>query len=245
MKAIILAAGRSRRIRSLTKDKPKCLLNINDSTILGHQLTAISSCDIGQATVVIGYMKEKVEEYLDEVRRDFDLNIETISNEQYETTDNAYSLSLALNEANHDSIIVLDGDILFDVILLKDLLATRSGNSLLVDNSRKPVKEDCKVVVRNGHAIAIGKGKDSNFVYTSMIKLGGRFLEEFKSELNKNREKMEWYSEPLDRVLRKHPRTMKVQFTNGRSRCEIDTEADFNEAIGMYNMINGDNQNAF
>jgi len=244
MKAIILAAGRSRRIRSLTKDKPKCLLNLEGSTILGHQLNAISSCGIGQVAIVTGYMKDKVEDFLDEFSNDVDLTIETIVNEEYETTDNAYSLSLALNRSTDDSIIVLDGDILFDVALLRDLVEKGPYNSLLVDNSRKALEEDCKVVVEKGYATAIGKTKDSNFIYTSMMKLSGVFLENFISELNKNREKMEWYSEPLDRVLNDHPRAVEVQYTNGRSRCEIDTEADFREAIRMYNEIIGDNRNA-
>jgi len=238
MRAIILAAGRSTRIRGLTKEKPKCLIDLHDSTILGLQLDAISYCGVGQVSIVVGYMNQRTEEYLDRIE-DLDLSIKTIFNEDFETTDNAYSLSLALNGSDDDPVIILDGDILFDPSLLMDLVAARSKNSLMVDDSRKAGGENCKVVVKEGYATAIGKRKNSDLIYTSMIKVGGELLEEFRSELNKNRERMEWYSEPLDRVLERNPRTMEVLFTNGRPRCEIDTEADLERALGMYHMIRG------
>ena len=237
MRAIILAAGRSTRIREKTKDKPKCLLTLNDSTILGYQLNAILYSGIRNVSIVVGYMKEKVEEYLDEARNNLDLEIETIFNEDYAITDNAYSLSMALNKSDDESVIILDGDILFDPTLLNDLVVSESENSLLVDNSRKALDEDCKVEVSNGYATAIGKKKESEFIYTSIIKIGGSLLEAFKSELNKNREKMEWYSEPLDRILLRNPSKMEVQWTNGRPRCEIDTEEDLKKAYEVCNLI--------
>jgi choline kinase len=238
MRAIILAAGRSRRIRSLTEDKPKCLLDLGGSTILGYQLNAILSCGIKRVIIVTGYLRERIDEFLNEVGYN-DLNIETLVNDEYETTDNAYSLALALNESSDEPSIVLDGDIIFDVQLLKDLAESKSENALLIDNCIKATMEDCKVVVENGYASAIGKRKKSDLVYTSMIKLGGPFLHDFKSELNKNRKKMEWYSEPLDRVLKVHPTVMDVLYTNGRFRCEIDTIEDFEYANKMFNELNG------
>lgn len=238
MRAIILAAGRSRRIRSLTEDRPKCLLDLGGSTILGYQLNAILSCGIERVTIVTGYLKERIDEFLNEVGYS-DLCVETLVNFEYETTDNAYSLALALNESSEEHIIVLDGDIIFEVPLLRNLAESESENALLIDNCIIAAMEDCKVVVENGYATAIGKEKKSDFVYTSMIKLGGSFLQDFKSELNKNREKMEWYSEPLDRVLRVHPNVMEVLYTNGRFRCEIDTIEDFEYANKMFNELNG------
>jgi len=38
IKAIILAAGSSKRLRPITDDRPKCLVELNGETILDYQL---------------------------------------------------------------------------------------------------------------------------------------------------------------------------------------------------------------
>jgi L-glutamine-phosphate cytidylyltransferase len=45
-KTIIIAAGMGSRLRPLTSDKPKCLLEVNGKTILDRQLEAMRGCGI-------------------------------------------------------------------------------------------------------------------------------------------------------------------------------------------------------
>ena len=47
MKAIILAAGASKRLRPLTDDIPKCLIQIGEKPILEYQLDAVDSGTCG------------------------------------------------------------------------------------------------------------------------------------------------------------------------------------------------------
>jgi NDP-sugar pyrophosphorylase family protein len=60
MNAVILDAGEGRRLRPLTSVKPKCLLKLNDVTILEHQLINLARCGIRDVVIVIGYQASKI-----------------------------------------------------------------------------------------------------------------------------------------------------------------------------------------
>jgi len=60
MKAIIIAAGPSTRLRPLIEYKPKCLLEIEGMTILDRTLEALSSCDIDDIIIVFEFFLVKV-----------------------------------------------------------------------------------------------------------------------------------------------------------------------------------------
>jgi CDP-glycerol glycerophosphotransferase (TagB/SpsB family) len=138
-----------------------------------------------------------------------------VDNNVFYETDNAYSLSLALEhvDPSMDAIIVLDGDILFEFQLLRKLVQSPHDNACIVENGKKIEPEDCKVVVKNGSAASIGKSVPGNSVYTSMIKMSNKLLTEFKQALKEPRARLEWYSEPLNRLLLKFPSAMRV-FSN-------------------------------
>ena len=55
MKAIILAAGSGSRLAPLTRDTPKCLLDMgNGTSILEYQLWACAQCCIEEVVVIAG-----------------------------------------------------------------------------------------------------------------------------------------------------------------------------------------------
>ena len=60
MKAIIIAAGRGKRMKNLTANSPKCLLEINGKTIIQSQIDHLRSLEINNISVVKGYMQEKI-----------------------------------------------------------------------------------------------------------------------------------------------------------------------------------------
>ncbi len=108
MKAIILAAGRGKRLYPYTKYIPKCLLDIGGVTILEHQINSIRDCGIDEVVIVIGFGFEKVENFL----RTYDglgLKIRTLYNPFYQTTNSLISLWIARGEMDQD-IVVMNGD---------------------------------------------------------------------------------------------------------------------------------------
>lgn len=229
-KAIILAAGRSTRLQPLTEDVPKCLLYLNDETILDYQMRRLAKLEVECALIVAGYKRHLIERHIKGA--DYNVSVTIVDNKLFSETDNAYSLSLALEHVDPavDAILVLDGDILFEFELLRRLVQSPHDNACIVDDEKKIEPEDCKVVVKNGSAASIGKSVPGNTVYTSMIKMSKGFLTEFKQALKEPRARLEWYSEPLNRLLLKFPSAMHVLYTNGMLRCEIDTYDDLIQA---------------
>ncbi len=67
MKAVVLAAGEGTRLRPLTEDKPKGMVEVDGQLILTHCLDQLVSLGADELIVVVGYLKEKiVDHYGDE-----------------------------------------------------------------------------------------------------------------------------------------------------------------------------------
>jgi choline kinase len=58
MKAIILAAGRGSRMKSLTDERPKCLVELRGKTLLDWQLGALRNAGVNEIAIVTGYKRE-------------------------------------------------------------------------------------------------------------------------------------------------------------------------------------------
>ena len=57
MRAIILAAGRGRRINQLSKSKPKCFIKVNNKSLINYQIEALKKAGITKIAIVTGYKK--------------------------------------------------------------------------------------------------------------------------------------------------------------------------------------------
>ena len=55
MRAIILAAGRGSRMKTLTEKIPKCLVHLREKPLIEWQLAAIREAGITEIAVVTGY----------------------------------------------------------------------------------------------------------------------------------------------------------------------------------------------
>lgn len=63
MKAVVLAAGKGTRLRPLTDDLPKALVEIDEKPLLTHCLDELVSLDADELVIVVGYRKEQIMDY--------------------------------------------------------------------------------------------------------------------------------------------------------------------------------------
>lgn len=229
MYVVILAAGQSKRLKKYTEEIPKCLVRVAGKPILERQLDIINLTDTTICCIVAGFKSEKIIEFINNIKNKYHFSIDIAHNEKYATTDNAYSLAIGLKQVN-EPVIVLDGDIIFESDLFLKIFNSKFENALLSDYSRVPDEEDCKILDVDGYAVGIGKKVAGRSIYTSMIKLSGKVLSDFKEELIGKRENKEWYSEPLDRICKRNNKSIKVVSTDNYFRTEIDTEEDLMNA---------------
>ncbi len=60
MRVIILAAGQGTRLRPLTNDKPKCMVELVGKPLIKYQLDLFDDFNISDINVVSGYLEEKI-----------------------------------------------------------------------------------------------------------------------------------------------------------------------------------------
>jgi len=63
MKAVVLAAGEGTRLRPLTEDKPKGMVEVDGKPILTHCFEQLVELGANELVVVVGYLKEDIIEY--------------------------------------------------------------------------------------------------------------------------------------------------------------------------------------
>ena len=72
MIGVMLAAGMGTRLMPLTKDIPKALLEINETTLLERMIKNCIDAGISKFIVVVGYNKDKVIDLCPELEEKFD-----------------------------------------------------------------------------------------------------------------------------------------------------------------------------
>ncbi|MCE5299209.1 MAG: NTP transferase domain-containing protein [Methanoregulaceae archaeon] len=65
MQAVILAAGEGKRLRPLTRNRPKALIPVANNPIIDYPIRALAGCGIRDIVVVVGYRKEHMIRYLE------------------------------------------------------------------------------------------------------------------------------------------------------------------------------------
>lgn len=113
MIAIILAAGEGKRLRPLTSDKPKSMVEVWGQSFLERQLSQLKKAGVENIAIVTGYCKEQIEA----------LGITTVFNEQYDTTNMVFSLAQAKSLIKgQDKVLILYGDIAYKDSHLQSLI---------------------------------------------------------------------------------------------------------------------------
>lgn len=130
MRTVILAAGRGRRLGSLTEDKPKLFLQVNGKTVYEYQRDVLDAYS-EDVTVVLGHgFEENHNGALDEaVALDGEVSAEGVYLENWRNVENAASLERALRELEADDkpddhVLVVCGDVLFSETVLGTIVDT-------------------------------------------------------------------------------------------------------------------------
>jgi len=112
MKAVVLAAGEGTRLRPLTDEKPKALVEVADRPILSHCFDELAALDAEEFVVVVGYRKDDVVDYYGD---EYD-GIPITYAEQDERLGLAHALLCARPHVEDDFMLML-GDNVFDANL--------------------------------------------------------------------------------------------------------------------------------
>jgi choline kinase len=134
--AVILAAGRGRRLGAHVEEFPKCLLQVGGRTLLDHQLSMLSAAGIYDVTVVAGY-------HHNAVARATRGRAHVVRNRHWATTNSLYSFWLARHRIS-GPVVVMNCDVLADQRVLTRLLES-SLSCFAYDSSSGADDEHMKV----------------------------------------------------------------------------------------------------
>lgn len=201
LKAIILAAGQGKRLLPLTKNKPKCLVELFGKSLLCYQIDTLQKCGITDISVVRGYMSDQIS-FPD---------ISYFENFDYQNTNMLETLFCA-NEKLSDSVIVCYGDIIFEERILNELLTSTDDISIVIDKNWKkywtlrfknPLDDaESLVIDRDGFIKEIGqKTDDINKIqaqYIGLMKFSGEGLAKIKTMYEKFKKMSKNGTNPLN-----------------------------------------------
>ena len=155
MKAVILAAGCATRLRPYSDDTPKTLLPVGGVPILRRTITNLLRVGFDQFVIGTGYLEHMVR---DAVHGWFSgLDVTYVTNREFRSTNNAYSLLLTRPHVESTGFILLDGDVVFDASVVEELV-DRGPDCLAVRSVGEIGLEEVKVTADNeDRVLAIGK----------------------------------------------------------------------------------------
>lgn len=245
MKAIIIAAGMGNRLKPITNDRPKCLLEINGKTILDRQLETLRACGVNDISIIRGYKTEMINLP----------GLKYYENTDYQNNNILNSLFYAEKEMDGE-LIVSYSDIIYEKNVLEELLKSEKDISLIVDEdwigyyqgrTEHPIEEAENVIIQNGKIVQIGKHVTAEEAHGEFIgtakfsKIGAEiFKREFQRVKNtywgkpfqrtKTFEKAyltDMFQELTDRGIELYPVMIKKHW------WEIDTEQDLRKVRAL------------
>jgi len=235
-KAVILVAGGGLRLRPMTDYMPKCLIQINNKSILVNALENLENNGISETLLVVGYKSEQIKETIGNCFKG--MKIVYRQNPIYDRTNNIYSLYLAKDHLKK-GVILLEGDIFFEEKILKELLSKDNEKTYwAVDRFTKEL-DGCMLTTGKDDRIVdirivrekLAEYKDNFFKSVGILKITSDFGRTFEGWLDretKNDVKDIYY----DLVLARHIKEKAIYICdiNGSRWAEIDTQEDLDLA---------------
>jgi choline kinase len=123
MRAIILAAGRGSRMKNLTEERPKCLVELKGKALLDWQLEALMDAGITDIAIVTGYKRELLA----------NRGLVEFYNSRWAETNMVSSLACAQEWLRVEPCIVSYSDIFYSPIAVKCLMDCHASLAVTYD----------------------------------------------------------------------------------------------------------------
>lgn len=99
MRAILMAAGMGTRLRPLTENTPKSLIEVNGMSLLERQIINLKEVGINEIIVLTGYLHEKFDDLVEKYK------LIKVVNDKYDVYNNIYTMYL-VREYLEDAFVI-------------------------------------------------------------------------------------------------------------------------------------------
>lgn len=243
MQAIILAAGMGKRLKELTQDRTKCMVQVNGVALIDRMLHQIESRHLSRIVIVVGYEGEKLMKYIDT------LGIRTpivyVQNPIYDKTNNIYSLALTKDYLCQDDTLLFESDLIFEDAVIDQLLDDPRETLALVDKYESWMDGTCVKLGPDDSIVSFVPSKNFRFEEAheyyktvNIYKFGRHFsrthyvpfLEAYSKALGNN----EYYEQVLRVIAMLDDPEIRAKRLSGQLWYEIDDIQDLDIASSMF-----------
>lgn len=243
MQAVILAAGMGKRLKELTRNNTKCMVEVNGVTLIDRMLHQLERCNLSRIVIVVGYERERLIDYIET------LGIETpvvyVENPVYDRTNNIYSLALAKEYLIREDTLLFESDIIFEDAVLDALITDPRETLALVDKYASWMDGTCVKLGEDDSIVEFVPGRrfrfdeaDQYYKTVNIYKFSRHFsethyvpfLEAYCSALGNN----EYYEQVLRVITMLDEPEIRGKRLEGQQWYEIDDVQDLDIASSMF-----------
>ena len=243
MQAIILAAGMGKRLKELTSNATKCMVEVNGITMIERTLGHLEKLGLRRIVFVIGYEGQKLKEYVESLH--ICTPLEFIDNDVYYKTNNIYSLYLAKEKLVEDDTLLLESDLVYEEAVIRKLLENPYPSLTLVDKFESWMDGTCVTLDEDDNITAFVSKREFDFSKTdkyyktvNLYKFSREFsekhyvpfLEAYCKALGTN----EYYEQVLKVITFLDEPQIKAVKLNGEKWYEIDDVQDLDIAETLF-----------
>ncbi len=240
MQAVILAAGIGRRLGDITREIPKCMIEINGKTLIESSISNLYRAGIKRIIMVVGHGKEKLINHVKEKFSD-KIDFVFIENKDYRETNNIYSLYLARDLLTEDDTVLLESDLIYDFSIIDRLLRDEREVLAVVDKYKSwmdgtvvKVDEEDNITAFIPKEFFDYKEIDEYYKTVNIYKFSKEFMKEvylpFLKAYIEVFGKKEYYELVLRVISALERANIKALKLNGERWYEIDTVQDIKNA---------------
>ena len=228
MQAIILGAGRGIRLGAANPGLPKPLLQIGGEVLLHRQLRLLNQVfpDLDATTVLVGYRA-------DVVRSVGGNGLRYSFNPEFESTNTAFSLKLALETDPQDAIL-LNGDVFFDSSAIECVRSLCDGAAC--EFKANVEREEIQVIVDGAQIREIGKDIGGAAEAVGIYRMSSSFIRSYLNEYRVE-DSTAYYEDVFNRILAVGDVGFRAARLQSGCAIEIDTPADLAAAEGLARQI--------
>lgn len=232
MQAVILAAGRGKRITRHSDRRPKSLLKIQGKSIIKHQAEMFIRNGITDIAVVVGYKHDLIQRELEKYK------ISYIFNPFYEHCNVMGSLWFAKDFLT-DSFIFAHADTIFEEEILSRILK-KQGDMVLPIDFKKCGKEEMKAKVKGGLVIELNKTmppEEGEGEFIGVAKVDKKLLPEILTIIDKFLKEGRlnlFFESVIQEIIDRKFEGVKFVDVSGLRWNEIDFEEDYEETLVLF-----------
>ncbi len=237
--AIILAAGMGNRLKHITKEKPKVLVEVGGKSLLQYAVESVQKLGIKKIIVVGGYRFHDMEQHIKEQN----LPVTLVENTRY-TDQNLLSLDIALPHIDQDTdLFICNADYIFGDSVMEAVKSQLTDIAVYCSTDESAVEDDVMKVQADDQKNYIRMSKHLttfNSIYTGMFFLNSESLPIFRETvdfLKENTDPKTTTVEAIFTALQKKEKKIKVVDVGIANWLEIDTPEEWEIAKIKYKEI--------